>query len=92
MDALGRSWLHYGVHVISNNTVGSGICVVFPEYEFEPHFHGSFTLFDLPFRLPKHHRSPFNPFSDPLNMKRLPSDLVAFTLIKLKFEVMFVQR
>ena len=76
MDALGRSWLHYGVHVVFNNIVGSGVRIVFPEYEFEPHLHGSFLLFGLPSELPKHNGSPFNPFSDPLNMKRLSSDLV----------------
>jgi hypothetical protein len=76
MDALGSSWLHYGVHAVSNNTVGSGVRIVFPEYEFEPHLHGSFSLFVLPSGLPKHNGSPFKPFSDPLNMKRLPSDLV----------------
>jgi hypothetical protein len=78
MDTLGRSWLHYGVHAISNNTVGLEVHIVFPEYEFEPHLHGSFSLFNLPSRLPKHNGSPFNPFSDSLNMKRLLSDLVAF--------------
>jgi hypothetical protein len=78
MDALGRSWLHYGVHVISNNIVGSRVCIVFPEYEFEPHLHGSFSLFVLPSGLPKHNGSPFKPFSDPLKMKRLSSDLVIF--------------
>jgi hypothetical protein len=78
MDALGRSWLHYGVHAVSNNTVGSGVRIVFPEYEFEPHLHGSFSLFVLPSGLPKHNGSPFKPFSDPLNMKRLSSDLVTF--------------
>jgi hypothetical protein len=78
MDALGSSWLHYGVHAASDNIVGSRVCIVFSEYEFKPHFHGSFSLFDLPSRLPKHNGSPFNPFSDPLNMKRLPSDLVTF--------------
>jgi hypothetical protein len=78
MDALGSSWLHYGVHAVSNNTVGSRVRVVFPEYEFEPHLHGSFALFVLPSRLRKHNGSPFKPFSDPLNMKRLPSDLVTF--------------
>jgi hypothetical protein len=78
MDALGRSWLHYDVHVISNNTEGLGVRIVFPEYAFEPHLHGSFSLFDLHSGLPKHNGSPFKPFSDPLNMKRLSSDLVAF--------------
>jgi hypothetical protein len=78
MDALGRSWLHYGVHVVSNNIVGSGVRIVFPEYEFEPHSHGSFSLFVLPSGLPQHNGSPFKPFSDPLNMKILSSDLVTF--------------
>ena len=78
MDALGRSWLHYGVHAVFNNIVGSGVRIVFPEYKFEPHLHGSFSLFALPSRLPKHNGSPFKPFSDPLNMKILLSDLVAF--------------
>ena len=78
MDALGRSWLHYGVHAVSNNTVGSGVRIVFPEYEFEPHFHESFSLFVLPSGLPKNNGSPFNPFSDPIKMKIFPSDLVAF--------------
>jgi hypothetical protein len=78
MDALGSSWLHYGVHAVSNNIVGSGVHVVFPEYEFEPHSHGSFSLFVLPSGLPKHNGSPFKPFLDPLNMKRLSSDLVIF--------------
>jgi hypothetical protein len=76
MDALGSSWLHYGVHAVSNNIVGSGVRVVFLEYESEPHLHGSFSLFVLPFGLPKHNGSPFKPFSDPLNMKRPSSDLV----------------
>ena len=48
MDALGRSWLHYGVHVVSNNTVGSGVHIVFPEYEFEPHLHESFHSLSYP--------------------------------------------
>jgi hypothetical protein len=78
MDALGSSWLHYDVHVVSHNTVGSGVCIVFLEYEFEPHLHGSFSLFVLPYGLPKHNGSPFKPFSDPLNMKILSSDLVTF--------------
>jgi hypothetical protein len=78
MDALGRSSLHYGVHAVYTNTVGSGVRIVFPEYEFEPHLHGSFSLFVLPSELPKHNGSPFKPFSNPLNMKRLPSDLVTF--------------
>jgi hypothetical protein len=78
MDALGRSWLHYGVHVVSHNTVGSGVHIVFPEYEFEPHLHGSFSLFVLPSGIPKHNGPPFKPFLDPLKMKRLPSDLVTF--------------
>jgi hypothetical protein len=78
MDALGSSWLHYGVHAVSNNIVGSGVRVVFPEYEFEPHSHGYFSLFVLPSGLPKHNGSPFKLFSDPLNMKRLPSNLVIF--------------
>jgi hypothetical protein len=34
MDALGSSWLHYGVHAVSDNIVGSGVRIVFPEYEF----------------------------------------------------------
>jgi hypothetical protein len=76
MDALGGSWLHYGVHAISDNIVGSGVHIVFPEYEFEPHLHGSCSLFALPSGLLKHNESPFKPFSDPLNMKRFPSDLV----------------
>jgi hypothetical protein len=76
MDALGSSWLHYGIHVVSDNIVGSGVCIVFPEYEFEPHLHEYFSLFDLPSGLPKHNGSSFKPFSDPLNMKRLSSDLV----------------
>jgi hypothetical protein len=76
MDALGSSWLHYGVHVVSDNLVGSGDRIVFPEYEFEPHLHGSLSLFISPSGLPKHNGSPFKPFSDPLNMKRLSSDLV----------------
>jgi hypothetical protein len=76
MDALGSSWLHYGVHAVSNNTVGSGVHIVFPEYECEPHLHGYFSLFVLPSGLPKHNGSPFKPFSDPLNMKIFPSDLV----------------
>ena len=53
MDALGRSWLHYGVHVISKNIVGSRVHIVFPEYEFEPHLHDSFSLFVSPSGLPK---------------------------------------
>jgi hypothetical protein len=53
MDALGRSWLHYGVHDISKNNVGSGVRIVFPEYEFEPHLHDSFLLFVSPSGLPK---------------------------------------
>jgi hypothetical protein len=52
MDALGSSWLHYGVHAVSDNIVGSGVRIVFPEYEFEPHLHGSFSLFVLPSGLP----------------------------------------
>jgi hypothetical protein len=78
MDALGRSWLHYGVHAVSNNTVGSGVCIVFLEYEFDPHFHESFSLLVSPSGLPKNNGSPFKPFSEPLKMKRLLSDLVAF--------------
>jgi hypothetical protein len=78
MDALGRSWFHSGVHVVSHNTVGLGVRIVFPEYEFETHLHGSFSLFVLPFGLQKHNESPFKPFSDPLEMKRLSSDLVTF--------------
>jgi hypothetical protein len=78
MDALGRSWLHYGVHVVSQNTVGSGVHIVFPEYEFETHLHESFSLFVLPSGLPNNNGSSFNPFSDPLNVKRLPNDLVNF--------------
>ena len=78
MDALGSSWLHYGVHAVSYNIVGSGVRIVFLEYESEPHLDGSFSLFVLPSGLPKHNESPFKPFSDPLNMKRLPSDLVIF--------------
>jgi hypothetical protein len=76
MDALGSSWLHYGVHAVSDNIVGLRVHLVFPEYELEPHLHGSFSLFVLPSGLPKHNGSPFKPFSDPLNMKRLSSDLV----------------
>jgi hypothetical protein len=53
MDALGRSWLHYGVHAISKNTVGSRVRIVFPEYEFEPHLHDSFSLFVSLSGLPK---------------------------------------
>jgi hypothetical protein len=78
MDALGRSWLHYGVHVVSKNTVGSGVYIVFPEYEFEPHLHDSFFALCLTLRTPKNNGSPFNLFSEPLKMKRLSSDLVAF--------------
>jgi hypothetical protein len=78
MDALGRSWLHSDVHAISNNTVGSGVRIVFTEYEFEPHLHGYFSLLELPCGLPNHNGSPFKPFSDPLNMKILSRDLVAF--------------
>jgi hypothetical protein len=52
MDALGGSWLHYGVHAISDNIVGSGVRIVFPECEFEPHLHGSLSLFVLPSGLP----------------------------------------
>jgi hypothetical protein len=52
MDALGSSWLHYGVHAVSDNLVGSGVHIVFPEYEFEPHLHGYFSLFVLPSGLP----------------------------------------
>jgi hypothetical protein len=78
MDALGRSWLHYGVHVVSKTTVGSKIHIVFPKYEFEPHSHGSFSLFVLPSGLLKNNGSPFKPFLDPLKMKRLSSNLVAF--------------
>jgi hypothetical protein len=78
MDALGRSWLHYGVHVVSKNTVGLGVRIVFPEYEFEPHLHESFSLFVLPLGLPKYNGSLFKPFLDPLKMKRLSSDLVTF--------------
>ena len=78
MDALGRSWLHYGVHAVSKNIVGLGVLVVFPEFEFEPHLHDSSSLFVSPSGLPKNNGSPFKPFSDPLNMKRLLSDLVAF--------------
>ena len=33
MDALGRSWLHYGVHAVFKNTVGLRVHIVFPEYE-----------------------------------------------------------
>jgi hypothetical protein len=76
MDTLGSSWLHYGVHAISDNIVGSRVHIVFPEYEFEPHLHGSFSLFVLPSGLPKQNGSLFNPFSYPLNMKTLSSDLV----------------
>jgi hypothetical protein len=78
MDALGRSWLHYGVHAVSKTTVGSGVRIGFPEYEFEPHLHEYFSLLVLPSELPKNNGSPFKPFSDPLKMKRLSSDLVAF--------------
>jgi hypothetical protein len=52
MDALGRSWLHYGVHAVFDNIVGSGVHIIFPEYEFEPHLHGSFSLFVLTSGLP----------------------------------------
>jgi hypothetical protein len=76
MDALGSSWFHYGVHVVSDNIVGSGVRIVFLEYEFEPQLHGSFSLFVLPSDSQTHNGSPFKPFSDPLNMKRLSSDLV----------------
>ena len=34
MDALGSSWLHYGVHAVSHNIVGSGVHIVFPKDEF----------------------------------------------------------
>jgi hypothetical protein len=78
MNALSRSWLHYGIHVAPKNTVGSGLLVVFPEYKFEPHLHDYSSLLTSPSGLPKNNGSSFNPFSDPLNMKRLPSDLVAF--------------
>jgi hypothetical protein len=78
MDALGRSWLHYGVHAIYKTTVGSGVRIVFPEYEFEPHLHESFFLFGSPSGLPKNNGSPFKPFLDPLKMKRLSSDLVTY--------------
>jgi hypothetical protein len=78
MDALGRSWFHYGIHAVSKNTVGSGVLIVFPEYEFEPHLHDSSFLLTSPSGLPKNNGSSFKPFSDPLNMKRLPSDLAAF--------------
>jgi hypothetical protein len=55
MDALGSSQLHYGVNAIpKNNLVGSRVRIVFPEYEFEPHLHGSSSLFVLPSGLPKH--------------------------------------
>ena len=78
MDALVRSWLHYGIHDVSKNIVGSGVLVVFPEYEFEPHLHDSSSLLISPSGLPKNNGSFFKPFSEPLNMKRLLSDLVAF--------------
>jgi hypothetical protein len=77
MDALGSSWLHYGVHAVFDNLVGSGVRIVFPEYEFEPHLHGSFFhSLSHPPDSQTHNGSHFKPFSDPLNMKRLPSDLV----------------
>jgi hypothetical protein len=51
---------------------------VFLEYEFEPHLHDSSSLLVSSSGLPKNNGSPFKPFSDPLNMKILSSDLVAF--------------
>jgi hypothetical protein len=78
MDALGRSWLHYGVHAVSKTTVGSRVCIVFPEYEFEPHLYEYFSLFVSPSGLSKNNGSPFKPFLDHLKMKRLSSDLAAF--------------
>ena len=53
MDALGSSWLHYGIHVVSNNLVGSGVHIVFPEYEFEPHFAWVFFTLCLTLRTPQ---------------------------------------
>ena len=53
MDALGSSWLHYGVHVVFDNIVGSGVRIVFPKYEFDPHSHGSLFTLCLTLRTPK---------------------------------------
>jgi hypothetical protein len=78
MDALGRSWLYYGIHAISENTVGLGVLIVFPEYEFETHLCHSSSLLTSPSGLPKDNGSSFKHFSDPLDMKRLLSDPVAF--------------
>jgi hypothetical protein len=72
MDALGSSWLHYGVHAVpKTNLVGSGVRIVFPDYEFEPHFAWVFITLCLTLRTPKHITGLLlSPFSDPLNMKR----------------------
>jgi hypothetical protein len=66
------------VSMMSLITVGSGVLLVFPDYEFESHLHDSFPLLTSPSGLPKNNGSSFKLFSDPLNMKRLSSDLVAF--------------
>jgi hypothetical protein len=66
------------VSMLSLMNVGSGVLLVFPDYEFGPHLHDSFPLLTSPSGLPKHNKSSFKPFLDPLNMKRLLNDLVAF--------------
>jgi hypothetical protein len=61
-------------------TIGSRVLVVFPDYEFEPHLHAYFFTLDLTLKTPKKYNgSYFKPFSNPLNMKRLSSGLVAFS-------------
>ena len=54
MDVLGSSWLHYGVHAVSDNIVGSGVRIVFLEYEFEPHLQWVFFTLCLTLQTPKH--------------------------------------
>jgi hypothetical protein len=76
MDALGRSWLNFGVHTITNEfTVRSPFSLVLITI-LRLHMSDILSLLALPSRLPKNGSS-FKPFSDPLNMKRLPSDLVS---------------
>jgi hypothetical protein len=76
MDALGRSWLHFGVHVVLNDfRLGSPFSLVLI-MSLSLYMSDMSSLLASPSGLPKNGSS-FKPFSDPLNMKRLSSDLVA---------------
>jgi hypothetical protein len=66
------------VSMLSLMIVDSRVLLVLPDYEFEPHLHDSLPLLTSSSGLPKHNGSSFKPFLDPINMKRLSSDLVAF--------------